>query len=254
MTTRSEPAEIVKLLDYAHNEIGVCTLQVLAFVMLADEEQAAEEKQLLNRIADTSGLEDAVVEDIILLARERDIPSIELACRALQDVFDAESQKRFLELCISMVVADGYVTIPEHHTLRFLADLFSVAPKELKSLYKQVVGTELPPMGDPSSPDWWEQKTNGSKEKSGSRRHNRSERSGRSEKNREPDDTLSSKDRRAYAILGLDPGAGQSEIKEAYRMLAKVHHPDRYEQVGDEAANAANERFRQIKQAYNHLT
>jgi DnaJ like chaperone protein len=254
MTARSSSAEIVKLLDYAENDLGVCTLQVLAFVMLADEEGASEEKQLLNRIAGTSGLEDVVVEDIILLARKRDVPSIELACRALQDVFDAESQERFLELCISMVVADGYVAIPEQHTLRFLADLFSIGPEELRRLYKQVVGTELPPMGDPSSPEWWERRTDGRREKSGDQQDDRNQRDRRNETNRRPDDSLSEKDRRAYAILGLDPGASQSEIKEAYRMLAKVHHPDRFEQVGDEAANAANERFRQIKEAYNHLT
>jgi DnaJ like chaperone protein len=253
MTARSSPAEIAKLLDYADNDVGVCTLQVLAFVMLADEEEAPEERELLNRIAGTSGLEDIVVEDIILLARKRDVPSIELACRTLLDVFDAESQKRFLELCISMVVADGYVAIPEQHTLHFLADLFAVGPEELRRLYKQVVGTELPPMGDPSSPEWWERQTNGSREKSGDRQEDYGERDRRNER-RESQDGLSSKDRRAYAILGLDPGASQSEIKEAYRMLAKVHHPDRYEQVGDEAANAANERFRQIKEAYNHLT
>lgn len=252
-TARAQP-EIVKLLDYAENEVGVCTLVVLALVMLADEEKAPEEEQLLTRIAGSSGLDEIVVEDIILLARKRDVPSIEVACRALRDTLDSEGHERFLELCISMVVADGYVTIPEQHTLRFLADLFSVGPKELKKHYKQVVATGLPPLGDPSSPEWWDRQTNGSQERSDDQQEDRRGRERRKGKSRESDGSLSSEDRRAYAILGLDPGASQSEIKEAYRMLAKVHHPDRFEQVGDEAANAANERFRQIKEAYNHLT
>jgi DnaJ like chaperone protein len=258
MTTHSEPAEIVKLLDYADNDIGVCTLQVLAFVMLADEEQAAEEKQLLTRIAGTSGLDDIVVEDIILLARERDVPSIEIACRALRDGMDPEGQVRFLELCISMVVADGYVTIPEQHTLHFLADLFSVGPEKLQKLYKAVAGTDLPPLGDPSSPEWWARQANGEQDRSDDHQEHRTEgedqRRESAQSGSQSGEDLTSKTRHAYAILGLDPGASQSEIKEAYRMLAKVHHPDRFQKVGEEAANAANERFRQIKEAYDHLT
>ena len=30
-----------------------------------------------------------------------------------------------------------------------------------------------------------------------------------------------------YAVLGLRPGAGDDEIRDAYRRLAKIHHPDR---------------------------
>lgn len=248
---RTQP-EIVKLLDYAENEVGVCTLLVLALVMLADEEEDPQERTLLNRIAESSDLDDIVVEDVILLARERDVGSIELACDALQEVLDNESQRRFLELCVSMVIADGYVAIPEQHVLRFLADLFEVDPQELQELYRSVAGTDLPPLGDPSSPEWWAQQTGG-KEEERKQESDRRQRSNSRERSGETQ-SMSEKDRQAYAILGLDPGASRSEIKDAYRMLAKVHHPDRFEQVGEEAASAANERFRQIKEAYNHLT
>lgn len=252
MATR-DPPEVVKLLDYTDNEIGVCTLLVLALVMLADEEADPEENTLLNRIAASSGLEDIVVEDIILLARERDAPSIELACQALRKSLDTEGQRRFLELSISMVVADGYVTISEQHVLRFLADLFGVEPEELRDLYRAVVGSDLPPLGDPSSPEWWARQTNGRHEGSSQQESGQQHRS-RQRGSTSEGDTSTSKDRRAYSILGLDPGASESEIKEAYRRLAKVHHPDQFEQVGEEAVNAANERFRSIKEAYNHLT
>ncbi|MCU0267941.1 MAG: J domain-containing protein [Acidimicrobiales bacterium] len=32
----------------------------------------------------------------------------------------------------------------------------------------------------------------------------------------------------AYAVLGLAPGTGMGAVTEAYRRLAKQHHPDRY--------------------------
>jgi len=253
--------EVVKLFDYSDNELGVSTLLILALVMLADEEEDPQEKTLLERIATSSGLEDIVVEDVLLLARRRDTASIKLACQVLRRQLSAEGQRRFMELCTSMVAADGYVTIPEQHVLRFLADLFSIGPEQLRGLYQSVVGADLPPLGDPSSPDWWSQQTNGHENRRQDRERNEnrsrshqahSRTSSNSQTSSEND--IPPKDRRAYDVLGLDPGASESEIKEAYRQMAKKHHPDRYQQAGEEAVNAANERFRQIKRAYNHLT
>lgn len=261
MASQTVP-EVVKLFDYSDNEIGVSTLLILALVMLADEEEDPQEKTLLEQIATSSGLEEIVVEDILLLARRRDTASIRLACQVLRKQLNAEGQRRFLELCISMVAADGYVTIPEQHVLRFLADLFHIGPEKLRDLYQSVVGADLPPLGDPSSPDWWTQQTNGQekrrqdqeREESRSRSRQTHSRTTSDSSQTSSEDGIPPKDRRAYNVLGLDPGASESEIKEAYRQMAKKHHPDRYRQAGEEAVNAANERFRQIKRAYNHLT
>jgi hypothetical protein len=51
-----------------------------------------------------------------------------------------------------------------------------------------------------------------------------------------------------FAVLGLRPGAGDDEIRTAYRRLAKVHHPDR--NPGDAQAI---ETFRQITESYAAL-
>ena len=51
-----------------------------------------------------------------------------------------------------------------------------------------------------------------------------------------------------YVILGLEHGASESEIKRAYRRLARRYHPDI--NPGDRAAEA---RFRQILEAYETL-
>ena len=51
-----------------------------------------------------------------------------------------------------------------------------------------------------------------------------------------------------YAVLGLDRRAGKTEIKTAYRALAKVWHPDRHR--GDPVAR---ERFVEISEAYRAL-
>jgi DnaJ like chaperone protein len=237
---RQQP-EIRSILDRVGSEVDVCTLLVLALVMRADEGEDPEETALLNRIAESSGFEAPLVAEVVRLARRRDVPSIEYACRVLRNRLDDTEQVRFLELCIGMMTADRYVSVPEQYVLRFLADLFEVGPEELDARYESMVGQPPPQGGDPGDPDWWEGQGRG-----------RSDGESRAEEG--TGDELSSKDRRAYAVLGLDPGASSSEIKDAYRELAQVHHPDRFEKIGDEAVTAATERFRLIQESYDHLT
>ena len=52
-----------------------------------------------------------------------------------------------------------------------------------------------------------------------------------------------------YDVLGLKRGAASKEIKQAYRKLARKHHPD--VNAGDKAAE---ERFKEINQAYEVLS
>jgi curved DNA-binding protein CbpA len=58
---------------------------------------------------------------------------------------------------------------------------------------------------------------------------------------------------RAYAILGLRPGAPLGAIRSRYRALAKRWHPDRYATDPQGQAEAAIE-MRAITGAYSHLT
>lgn len=55
-----------------------------------------------------------------------------------------------------------------------------------------------------------------------------------------------------YDILGLQPGATQKEIKQAYRDLAKVWHPDRFPN-DPRLQQKAQEKLKEINEAYGHL-
>ncbi|HEX4599918.1 MAG TPA: molecular chaperone DnaJ [Gemmatimonadales bacterium] len=53
-----------------------------------------------------------------------------------------------------------------------------------------------------------------------------------------------------YAVLGVARDASEAEIKKAYRKLAMQHHPDR---VGPDEKQAAEERFKELTEAYEVL-
>jgi curved DNA-binding protein len=50
-----------------------------------------------------------------------------------------------------------------------------------------------------------------------------------------------------YETLGVEPGAGEAEIKTAYRRLARKYHPDVSKEAG------AEERFKAVNEAYEVL-
>ncbi|MGH7829775.1 MAG: J domain-containing protein, partial [Candidatus Binatia bacterium] len=57
---------------------------------------------------------------------------------------------------------------------------------------------------------------------------------------------------RAYATLGLEPGAPPERVKQAYRDLVNVWHPDRFAHNG-RLQTTAQEKLRDINRAYDRL-
>lgn len=56
-----------------------------------------------------------------------------------------------------------------------------------------------------------------------------------------------------YTILGVEKGASDEDIKQAYRQLAGKYHPDKVEHLGDEFKRLAEKRFKDIQEAYQAL-
>ena len=56
-----------------------------------------------------------------------------------------------------------------------------------------------------------------------------------------------------FQILGLAPGASDDEIRQAYRRLANMYHPDKVLHLGDEFQRLAEHKFKRIQHAYQVL-
>lgn len=59
--------------------------------------------------------------------------------------------------------------------------------------------------------------------------------------------------RNPYEILGVDSTASLEEIKKAYRNLVNKYHPDKVAHLGDEFRQIAEQRFKEIQQAYQEI-
>lgn len=57
----------------------------------------------------------------------------------------------------------------------------------------------------------------------------------------------------AYKILEVTKLATDNEIKKAYRKMAKKYHPDKVLHLGKEHQKGAEEKFRQVQEAYEQL-
>jgi DnaJ like chaperone protein len=57
----------------------------------------------------------------------------------------------------------------------------------------------------------------------------------------------------AYKILEIEKNASPSEIKAAYRTMAKKYHPDKLQHMDEAYRKGAEEKFRKVQEAYEQL-
>lgn len=57
-----------------------------------------------------------------------------------------------------------------------------------------------------------------------------------------------------YEVLGIEKGANETEIKKAYRKAAMKYHPDKMANVSEAEKKEAEEKFKEINEAYQVLS
>ncbi len=57
----------------------------------------------------------------------------------------------------------------------------------------------------------------------------------------------------AYKVLEIDPKVSDDEVRKAYKRMAMKHHPDKVASLGVDVQKAAEEKFKQIQDAYEAI-
>lgn len=199
----------------------------------AEQETAVAEASRLG-----PSLDGPALEQIRLSLSAYDLAGLQLACEVLFAVADVPLRKRLLRTFVEQAVCDGYLTLAQQEFLLFLADVFAVSPEEFEAVYMACTGTPLPPLPDPGSAAWWEQ------------RHKAADTQGREMAEGIRDYPGKMRD---MGLLGLKASAGREDVRRAFLRLAQIHHPDKFHRLGKEAEEEARCSFSLIKEAYERL-
>ena len=221
----------------SHREFLASCVKLLLLWVAASDGQVDESELSFasSQFADTTGTDST--EDLLAIIRKSDLLSLEKAIRALARE-SRELRTAFLDLAITMSMADHRIAITENHILRFYADALHLGIDLLQRRFLAITGIAFSEPGDPGSPAWWEQiELQGGLE--------------RAEFEAAPAGGMS--EAQARAVLGLAPDASADEIRRAYQDLGALFQPDRVRMMGDAAVAVASERLNRIEQAYKVL-
>jgi uncharacterized tellurite resistance protein B-like protein len=227
------------------NQLGLSVVVLLAWISLCDGDVSERELEALKGIA-AAGEHELDTEAIIQVAAKADVADLQLCCEVVRHLPPA-ARETFLQVAISTAIADGVLRPSENHILLFLVDVLAVGPKRFGEIFAEITGRVFPQPTNLSDPQTW-----GEWQDRRQQRESSSEEDARSSRARYA--PTSASHIRALATLGLEEGATDEQIRDAYRRLAKVHHPDRFSSLGPEAERAATSTFQRIKTAYDLLS
>lgn len=188
-------------------------------------------------------------EDLLSVIRSADLATIELAIRTLA-AESRELRTAFLDMAITMSMADRRIATTENHILRFYADALYLGPGMLQKRFQAISGTPFTEPGDPGDPAWWEQIDAQHPQRAAAGGVTATESAGRPDQDA-PEPRMSAE--QARAVLALSGDASPDEIERAYQNLAGIFKVERVEAMGPAAVAVANKRLKKIEDAYRVL-
>lgn len=243
-----------QLLD-SDNPLEFCVAMLLAWLTAIDGTVTGDERSFLHSAPTSATGGRGSVDHALRFAIDGNLNDVQLASEVVRGL-DEEDAKLFLELAVGVALADGHVGHAELHALIYFADLCGFTLDDLNSVFMESTGKRFPTPGDPSTLAWWKTRDDRRAKKSRDSKCN-SGSHGKSNGNdpqsapvRESQSDTASGPTWAYAILGLEASATTSDVQTAFLRLSRVHHPDKFHALGDEAVRTATEIYKRIVSAY----
>jgi len=211
----------------------------LGWLAICDGPLNRAEAAYLARLSEGSQSLHGTLARVFSEIEEIDYPTLAQVCHEVGKM-TFKARELLLDSGIHLCLADGPVSTAEAHGLRLLADLCcggTGGEARLAERYRAIRNRALPPIGDPSSIDWW-------------RQH---------ETPRELDhvddgssDLKALQRMRDLASLALPALASPTEIRDRFRDLSRIMHPDRFHGQGHLEV-VARSLFQHVQEARDRL-
>jgi len=249
------------------NPHGVAMVYLLGWLAGCDGKIDDDEKAFLTEFSSALLNDRGAVEAFLPLIRKADTNDIIFACRQVRSTVNPLNSHLLFELMLAMAMADGVFSVGENHIIRFFGDVLGLSKVRFSNSFQTVTGRAPQDPSDLSKASWWQARDSQRRERATRERDRkeeeqrrqsgqgqRSSSQGQGNTSKPPPATGGPRRTESLKHLGLGPEATVDEIKNAYKRLAKVHHPDRFEGLSVEIIEAANLSFRRIREAYEFLT
>ncbi len=201
------------------------TFSVMGHIAKADgrvsREEIAMAQSVMNQMELTADMRRAA-QDLFNQGKQEDFPLDDVLQQFRQETHRRVTLLRmFLEIQIQAAFADGSIDAKEDALLLHICRQLGVAEFSYRQI-RRMIEAEL---------------------------HFRSQQQGPAARPQ----AMSADD--AYAILGVDKGASDAEVKKAYRRLMSQHHPDKLVAKGlpEEMMKVATEKTHEIRKAYERI-
>jgi DnaJ like chaperone protein len=228
---------------------GLAVVSLVAAMTRWEFLTAAQATSRVRSVVESLGL--GLDPGVPTVSRRPDLASFETALTRLRG---ASRPVRELAMKGALELATGSGTLPlaQNLALRLVAEALGLESSRLNALFLERTGASLPEPWDPSDPEAWL-----ARQPSGAFQGREWDDAGPGPAPPPPAPEAAGDPRiariKALALLGLEEGASEEDIRKAFRRVSKVHHPDRYSELGPEVAAEATDAFRRIKDAYDFL-
>ncbi|GEN28424.1 hypothetical protein HVA01_20700 [Halovibrio variabilis] len=151
---RFSPFEL--LLLKSRSQVDTATLLLLAWVLV--HRQHVSEGQRRRRLAQVTAQfrHGHELGPVMSIAHSQDLQAIQLAAEVLRKECAKERNLSVIHQAIAVATDDGALSLANHYILRFLADLLSIPPVTLNTLFHELTGTPLGAPDDPSRDAYWQ--------------------------------------------------------------------------------------------------